>query len=294
MTNLIRQMGYLIFTTPDTEASARDLTDILGLRVSSRSEKAILMSSNARQCEVAYFSADRSGIRAVGLEALDNMAVEEVLRRVRSENLDVLSDTPSVPGVERAVRFRTPFGPIIEVHTPSFRDTSPQHLRAPIRAKRLDHVNLRANDTRGFHDLLTGVLGMRLSDRTEDFGRAWYRCADGVHHTVAAGTGSGLHHYGFETHSVLDLVAVADTLAAKGRALLWGLGRHGPGNNIFSYYLDPAECVIEASFGMERIDNDLLHKPGVWDSDYENRVLDLWGSKLPASYSAASLTPFVE
>jgi catechol 2,3-dioxygenase len=287
-------MGYLIFATPDIETSARDLTDILGLRVSSRSENAILMSSNARQCEVAYCRADRSGIRAVGLEALDNAAVEEVLRRVNRENLDVLSDMPSVPGVERAVRFRTPFGPIIEVHTPSFRDASPQHLRAPIRAKRLDHVNLRADDTRGFHDLLTGVLGMRLSDRTEDFGRAWYRCADGVHHTVAAGTGSGLHHYGFETHSVLDLVAVADTLAAKGRALLWGLGRHGPGNNIFSYYLDPADCVIEASFGMERIDNDLIHKPGVWDSDYENRVLDLWGSKLPTKYSAASLTPFVE
>lgn len=293
MASMIRQMGYVVVVTPDIQSSARDLSDMLGLRITSENETSITMSSNGKACEIAYVRGNQPGIRAVGLEAMDADAVAEVLRRANSEGLEVLSDKPSIPGIERAVRFRTPFGPIFEVHTPAARDTAPQHARAPIRARRLDHVNVRANDTRGFHDLMTGMLGMRLSDRTEDYARAWYRSADGFHHSVAAGVGSGLHHYGFEAHSVLDLVGVADMLAAKGRTLLWGIGRHGPGSNIFSYYVDPAGCVVETSFGMERIDNDLIHSPGIWSSDYEMRVLDLWGSKPPSNY-ATTLTPFAD
>ena len=293
MSSLIRQMGYVVVATPDIEASAADLTDIVGVQARWRNDTAILMSSNARQCEVAYVRAETPGIRAVGLEATDRAAVEEVLRRAKGENLKILNDAASVPGVERAVRFRTPFGPILEVHTPSPRDDTPVHARPPSRAKRLDHVNLRVDDPQGFHDFLTGMLGMQLSDRTEDFGRAWYRAADGFHHAIAAGIGEGLHHYGFDAYSVMDLVGVADTLVARGRTLLWGIGHHGPGNNIFSYYVDPNGCVIETSFGMERIDNDLMRKPGIWDSDYDKRVLDLWGSKPPPNYAAA-LTPFAE
>ena len=88
-------------------------------------------------------------------------------------------------------------------------------------------------------------------------------------------------------------MTVADTLVAKDRTLLWGIGHHGPGNNIFSYYVDPNGCVVETSFGMERIDDDLTRQPGVWDADYDKRVLDLWGSKPPPTY-AAMLTPFAE
>jgi catechol 2,3-dioxygenase-like lactoylglutathione lyase family enzyme len=293
MSGLIRQMGYVVVATPELEACAADLTDIVGLQVRWRNETSLLMSSNARQCEVAYVQAASPGIRAVGLEAVDGAAVAEILRRAKSENLTILDDKPLVPGIERAVRFRTPFGPIFEVHTPSPRDDAPAHHRPPTRARRLDHVNLRVNDPRGFHDLMTGLLTMRLSDRTEDFGRAWYRAADGFHHSVAAGLGSGLHHFGFDAPSVLDLVAVADTLVSKERTLLWGIGHHGPGNNIFSYYVDPIGCVIETSFGMERIDNDEIREPGVWDADYDKRVLDLWGSKPPPDY-AGRLTPFSE
>jgi catechol 2,3-dioxygenase-like lactoylglutathione lyase family enzyme len=286
-------MGYVVVAAPQIDACAADIADIIGLQTRWRNDTTVLMSSNAKQCEVAYVQAPARGIRSVGLEAIDAAAVDEVLRRAKSENLKIIADTPSVPGIERAVRFHTPFGPILEVHTPSPRDPAPIHSRPPIRAKRLDHVNLRVSDPRGFHDLVTTMLGMRLSDRTEDFSRAWYRGADGFHHSLAAGVGEGLHHYGFDAHSVLDLVGVADTLVAKGRTLLWGIGHHGPGNNIFSYYIDPNGCVVETSFGMERIDNDALYQPGVWDSDYDKRVLDLWGSKPPANYAAA-LTPFAE
>jgi catechol 2,3-dioxygenase len=292
MTHLIRQMGYVVIAAPDPDRSARDLADITGVRISHSAVDATYVSSNARFCEVAYLRGDKHGIRAVGLEAMDEAAVDEVQRRAQSDGLTILSDTPLLPQVKRAVRFATPFGPIFEVHTPIAREAIASASLNGKRVRRLEHVNLRATDPRGFHDLVTRLLGMKLSDRTTQYERAWYRAADGFHHTFAAGPGNGLHHYAFDAHGLYDLAGTADALVAKGRNLLWGVGRHGPGNNLFSYYLDPDGCVVEVSFGLERIDNDDLHEPGNWPFDTSSNVLDRWGSKPPEAYGK-SLTPFV-
>jgi catechol 2,3-dioxygenase len=292
MTHLIRQMGYVVIATPDPDGSARDLADMTGVRISHRDAGAVHVSSNARSCEVAYLRDNRSGIRAVGLEAMDEAAVDEVCRRARSEGLEILADTPLLSKVARAVRFATPFGPIIEVHTPVARDDIPPAAGNGKRVRRLEHVNLRANDPKGFHDLVTSMLGLKLSDRTTNYERAWYRCADGFHHTFACGPGNGMHHYAFDAHGISDLAGVADALVAKGRSLLWGIGRHGPGNNLFSYYLDPNGCVVEVSFGLERIDNDAIYEPGNWEFNSASNVLDRWGSQPPDAYGKA-LTPFI-
>jgi catechol 2,3-dioxygenase-like lactoylglutathione lyase family enzyme len=285
-------MGYVAIVAPDPERSARDLADITGVRVSQSDAQATCVSSNARFCEVAYLRGAKHGIRAVGLEAIDEAAVDEVQRRAQSDGLTILSDTPLLPHVKRAVRFATPFGPIFEVHTPIARESIEVASLNGKRVRRLEHVNLRATDPRGFHDLVTRLLGMKLSDRTTQYERAWYRAADGFHHTFAAGPGNGLHHYAFDAHGLYDLAGAADALVAKGRNLLWGVGRHGPGNNLFSYYLDPDGCVVEVSFGLERIDNDDLYEPGNWPFDSASNVLDRWGSKPPEAYGK-SLTPFV-
>ena len=292
MDDMIRQMGYVVVATPQAAASAADLAAINGLTVTDSRPDRIQLSSNQRSCEVLFVQADRPGILAVGLEARDAAAVDEIARRVASDGCEILNDKPSVARVARAIRFRTPFGPIIEVHTPVPREPVLPQNRPGLHAKRLDHVNLRVNDPRGFHDFVTTALGMRLSDRTENYGRAWYRAGDGFHHTFAAGPGDGLHHYGFDAHSLLDLAAVADGLRLKGRTLLWGIGRHGPGNNIFSYYQDLNGCVVETSFGMERFDEDATRTAGVWSEAELMKILDVWGSQPPAHYGKA-LTPFV-
>jgi catechol 2,3-dioxygenase len=89
----------------------------------------------------------------------------------------------------------------------------------------------------------------------------------------------------------LDLASVADGLVLKGRHLLWGVGRHGPGNNIFSYYIDVNGTVVETSFGMERFDEN-PRDPGIWTEAELARVFDVWGTEPPAHYGTV-LTPFV-
>ena len=222
----------------------------------------------------------------MGLEAADAAAVDEVAARVRQQGLEIRSEASVVPGVERAVRFATPFGPVLEVHTPVPRGGAP----AP-GFLRLDHVNLRASDPPGMQELLASVLGMALSDRTANYERAWYRAADGFHHTLAVGPGRGIHHYSFQCESMAVIAQLADRLSAAGRRLIWGPGRHGPGNNVFSYFADRDGTVCEVCCDMERIDPAAPRPAGIWDMD-EPATMNRWGPAMPEDYGPR-LTEFV-
>ncbi|MGO4666933.1 VOC family protein [Bosea sp. 2RAB26] len=287
MSHLIRQMGFVAFTTPDPDGSAQDLAELVGLKVTGRRGDTVFLSSNERRWEVALTRGDSRATLAIGLEASDAAAVDEIGRRVRSEGLEILDDRPLHDGIERAIRFATPWGPIFEVHTPIARDQAQRHIGPGARAKRIEHVNLKVPDRLAFSDLLVKLLGMELSDRTGGDEFRWFRAADGYHHTVALCPGDGdLHHYAFDFHALEDLAGIADGLVLKNRSLLWGPGRHGAGGNVFQYYVDPNGCVVEMSVGMDRIDNDLLYEPRSWtiSPSLSDRWINLWGSPPPANF----------
>jgi catechol 2,3-dioxygenase-like lactoylglutathione lyase family enzyme len=286
-------MGQITLATPDPEGSARDLAEIVGLKITRGEADAYFLSSNERSFEVVYARSSQPGILAVGLEAMNADAVGEVFRRVRAEGLEVIDDRPIWPEIAHGFRFRTPFGPIFEIHTPVPRDQATRHIGTGSRPRRLEHVNVRVADTHGFRDLLTGVLGLKISDRTTNDELAWYRAWDGYHHTIAVGLGSDLHHYAFDANAIDDLVGIADTLALKDRTLLWGPGRHGAGDNIFTYYLDPNGCAVETSVGMARIDNDDLYEPRTWSLGPNSKVRNLWGSLSSPEFAKAGV-PFIE
>lgn len=293
MSHLIRQMGYLALATPDPEKSAQDLSDILGLRIVDRFDGMITLSSNDRRVEIGYIKSDKAALLAQGLEAVDPDAVDEVRRRAIAAGCEVLSDTSYFRGVPKAVRFRTPYGPVFEVHSATLRDPSEGSGLRP-RARRLEHANLQVEDAKGLSDLCASVFGMQVSDRTTNDEIIWLRCGDGFHHTVAIGQGAPkLRHLAFDLHGLEDIVAVADILSSQGRSLAWGPGRHGAGNNIFAYYIDPNGCAIEASVGMVRIENEAAHQPGIWSLAQPN-LRNQWGGAPGPDYAAGGLPLAVE
>jgi len=292
MRHLIRQIGQLTLVSPDPSGSARDLSRIVGLKIRDEQTDAAFLSANDRAHEVVYARGPKPGALAMGLEAMDDAALEEAKRRVLAEGLTIIDDKPLWGKAEKGFRFKSTFGPIIEVHTPVSRTYAPRNVGAGARPTRLEHTNVRVPDVQAFGELLTGLFGMRLSDRTEGYEVAWYRAWDGFHHTVAVGKGAAeLHHYAFDANAIEHLVGIADTLALEDRELLWGPGRHGAGDNIFTYYLDPNGCVVETSVGMARIENDDLYEPRVWS--LKSNVRNLWGAPSPEAFRAGGV-PFVE
>lgn len=80
----------------------------------------------------------------------------------------------------------------------------------------------------------------------------------------------------------------------KDRALAWGPGRHGAGENIFTYFVDPSGCVVENSVQMAHIDNDDTYKARSWDMSQgiNGRWINLWGTPPTPAFLIPGI-PFV-
>jgi catechol 2,3-dioxygenase len=292
MSYLIRQMGHVVISSPDPLGAAQDLCDVVGLRITEVDGDNVYLSSNNRHHEVTYTKGDGQAV-ALGLEAVSAEAVDEVTRRAMADGLEILDDRPMGKHYERAVRLVAPGGAIFEVHTPIARNQDARYLGNGARPKRIEHINAFSLDTAAFGEFCEGTLAMQLSDKTSDDGLRWYRAQDGFHHTIAMGTGpSMLHHYAFDLHCLEDLARIADNLALKDNAMVWGPGRHGAGSNVFTYYADPHGCLVENSIEMAHIDNDAVYEPRTWDisEGLEGRWLNQWGTPPTPGFLAGGIT----
>jgi catechol 2,3-dioxygenase len=97
------------------------------------------------------------------------------------------------------------------------------------------------------------LLGFKRSDTTQmmDFIRC---CAD--HHSIAFARANGptLNHVAYEMENIDGLMRGAGRLKSRGFNIEWGVGRHGPGNNVFSYFVEPNGFVVEYTTEVEQID----------------------------------------
>ena len=74
----------------------------------------------------------------------------------------------------------------------------------------------------------------------------------------------------------------AGRLKKNGYGIEWGVGRHGPGNNIFSYFIEPNGFVTEYTTEVDIVD-EATHVVGT--PDYWARLmngLDRWGLAEPS------------
>lgn len=292
MSYLIRQMGHVIISSPDPKAAAQNLSDVVGLRITEEDGDTVYLSSNNRHHEVTYVKGAGEAV-ALGLEAVSAEAVDEIASRAKSDGLTILDDKPIGKHYDRAVTLVAPGGAIFEIHTPIARNQASRYIGGGgPRPKRLEHINSFSEDTAAYGEFCEEVLGMKLSDKTSDDGLRWYRAQDGFHHTIAMGTGpTALHHYAFDHHSLEDLARIADNLATKDDAMVWGPGRHGAGSNLYTYYADPHGCLVENSIEMAHIDNDTVYEPRTWDitEGLEGRWLNLWGTPPTPRFLAAGI-----
>jgi catechol 2,3-dioxygenase len=100
----------------------------------------------------------------------------------------------------------------------------------------------------------------RLSDATNPM--HFLRCS-AYHHTVAVARGGSLslNHVAFEMQDIDGLMRGCGRVTSVGTPIEWGVGRHGPGDNVFAYFVDPDGFAIEYTTGMQRID-EAEHVPG--------------------------------
>jgi catechol 2,3-dioxygenase len=148
---------------------------------------------------------------------------------------------------------------------------------------RLSHVNLNCRDIEATARFFQEALGFVLTDRSNSM--AFLRCNADHHSVVLANSGvDGLNHVAFMMPDWESVMRGSGRIIDHGYPIAWGVGRHGPGNNVFAYFVDPFGFVIEYTAEVLEVDDNYQpHGPDHWT--WPPGRTDHWGIAPPKTES---------
>lgn len=269
----------IALTVRDLDASVRFYEDCWGLQEVARMGPSVyLRATGAEHHVLALHQAHASALLSVSLAAADKAEVDGLYSRAVAFGASVI-DAPEpldpICGGGYGFSFKTPDGIIQQV---SSHVTQHVGLEDRDRPNKFSHVVLRAADHPNLRAFYCDLLGFRLSDETD--GINFLRCSKD-HHSVALAKaeGPGLHHMAFEVPDLDGLMYASGRMRSRGYDLEWGVGRHsGPGNNIFSFFVEPNGFAAEYTTEMEQVD----------DATYPQRDASWWRENRPYGGSACA------
>jgi len=141
----------------------------------------------------------------------------------------------------------------------------------------IQHLTLASFDVNAFVDFYAGKLGFRITDRVVKDDGTLATCfftSNHEHHTLACFLAShqGIDHHSYEVGEWDRIRDWCDHFSDLELPLVWGPGRHGPGNNLFAFIEDPDGNYIEVSAELEVV-HDRQEK--IWP--HAPRTLNYWG-----------------
>jgi 2,3-dihydroxy-p-cumate/2,3-dihydroxybenzoate 3,4-dioxygenase len=139
----------------------------------------------------------------------------------------------------------------------------------------LTHAVINSRDVEAAERFAVEKLGFKVSDRTGHM--RFLRC-NRKHHCIAYAKSelASLNHIAFELPSLDAVMRGITRLREAGYEPVWGPGRHGPGNNVFGYFIPPWGGVIEYTSEVSEVGEDYkVGAPEDWK--WPPGRIDHWG-----------------
>jgi catechol 2,3-dioxygenase-like lactoylglutathione lyase family enzyme len=276
----LRRLAGATVEVPDPAATAEFLRDALRFEIRDGAEGPIAL------CDGDYGGAHQAAIR---LREGPRLELGELIFEVAG-GLDQLAGRLEAVGIEPrdggdGVSFVDPSGVGIRCREPEeFERPEPE----PLRPRRLGHVNLKAPDAGAAAAFWQETMGMRLSEQIGD--GLFFLRINSEHHNlgIRPGERGTLHHMGFEVEGWHSYEPILDRISGLGHRVEYGPGRHTPGNNIFTYLLEPSSGLrIELFADMAQIVDAVDHVPARWEAGARmKQTLNRWGPLPPESFLA--------
>jgi len=284
MSPWIEGVRSVALEVPDLQRAEAFYTQVWRLEVAARRDSALYLRGSGSDHHLLALHAGgevprirKVTLRAHSVEALQ--AIAEAVPRAGGRILSPIARLDGHPAGGVGLVLRDPHGRILEVvhgdarHAPA----APERDR-PVR---LTHVVLNSHAVDATQAFLEQALGFRLADRTVAI--AFMNC-NRDHHTLAIGVtdNDALNHIAFLMPDGESVMRGGGRMKDAGFAIHWGPGRHGPGDNLFNYFIDPFGVVIEYTAEIEQVDESYrAHGPEHWK--WPAGRFDQWGISPPPS-----------
>lgn len=267
---------------PDVSADARFYSDVWGLaKVAEADGAAYFRGTGAYHHILALHPGAKPALLGITFDAHSRADVDALHAAVTAHGATAVTQ-PAIAGDPAGgygFSFRDPEGRVFRVVAEDARHADPRTV--PDRPERLSHIVLNSADAPRATKFFVAALGFKLSDQTKmmDF----VRC-NNDHHSIAFANGKAatLHHIAFKMDSLDSVMRGAARMKDNGYPIEWGVGRHGPGNNVFAYFVGPHDQPIEYTSEVEEVDDDYpVRGPDYWA--FPAGRTDRWGLTPPPS-----------
>ena len=267
---------------PDLAAAERFYTEVWGLAVASRAGAAVYLHATADDHHVlALHAADSPALRSITFRAATLGDLNAVAVRVAGAGGRLTQPPAPVTwaGGGIGLVFADPRGRTLRVVHGDERRTADTPVQD--RPVRLSHVNINSTATDADAAFLGATLGFKLSDRSGMM--AFVRC-NADHHciVIADAMVDGLNHVAFLMPELEGVMLGSGRMVDHGFPIAWGVGRHGPGDNVFAYFVDPFGIVVEYTAEVLQVD-DAYRIGGPADWIWPPGRTDHWGIAPPNS-----------
>jgi 3,4-dihydroxy-9,10-secoandrosta-1,3,5(10)-triene-9,17-dione 4,5-dioxygenase len=285
----IRELGYVIFGSPDLEKWRSFGEQILGMAASDGPDGALYLKMDERDYRIAVVPAKEERFLGGGWCVPDKATFDAMRSKLSADGIEITSADAAglrLRRVQDYFAFSDPDGNCYEIHWGPISDfkpfVSPIGLSSFVTgALGLGHIVLPALDIERTYQFVTEKLGFRLSDiLTLDFGgnevKLYFtHCDNGRQHSLALArmpVPSRLVHLMIEMPTLKDVGMALDRVEKAGLQLVMTLGQHVNDDCISFYFLSPTGYMIE--IGWEGVVKD-------WSRHtvFETTLPSHWGHK---------------
>ena len=267
---------------PDLAAQERFYVETWGLRPVARTDTAVyLRGTGAAHHILSLHEGEAPGLRSVTFAAHSVADLEVLAARILRHGGRLESGPAGTrePGGGVAIAFRDPEGRSFRAIAGDDRHAITGSERD--RPERLAHVVLNAPDVGASSAFLIEALGFRLTDRTR---MMTFVRTSSDHHSIAFARAENraLNHIAFLMPELESVMRGAGRMRDAGYPIEWGVGRHGPGHNVFAYFIAPGGVPVEYTAEVEAVD-DSYRVGGPDDWNWPPGRMDHWGISAPPS-----------
>ncbi|BDD91358.1 Manganese-dependent 2,3-dihydroxybiphenyl 1,2-dioxygenase [Pandoraea cepalis] len=274
--SLVSALRGIAIGVPDLALAETFYTETWHLSVVARTDDAVyLRGTGAAHHILALHRSDRADVRSVDFNVPSLDALSMLAETIPANGGTVIDGPAPVtePGGGTQLVVQDPQGRVLRFIFGDMRWTdTAERADAPIK---ITHVVMNSENVAVAQTFFEDALGFKLSDRTRIM--AFLRCGTD-HHSIALAdaTETSLNHIAFVMPDLDSVMRGGGRMNDAGYPIEWGVGRHGPGNNVFAYFLGPFDFVIEYTAEVQQVD-DTYRTGGPDDWKWPPGRIDQWG-----------------
>jgi catechol 2,3-dioxygenase-like lactoylglutathione lyase family enzyme len=273
----VTHLRYVAIVAPEFDASRAFFSGAWGLRDTGApsGDAAYLRTASTEAFQLALLRGPQRAIGRIAFGLATKAAVDDAARELAAAGVPVIEAPHELdtPGNGYGLRFLDPDNRCVELSADVTTSSAGEAKAVP---QKLAHVVVNTPDIDRATAFYRDLLGFHISDWSEHV-MSFLRC-NPEHHSIAFNQAphSAYNHTSWTMASIDELFRAQGRVRASGTELQWGTGRHGPGDQVFNYYIEPSGYVVEYIADGIEIGEDEAWEPQVWVRKPE--FMDLWGT----------------